>query len=193
VAYDPHAGSDHSHPATISADQLALLLKGLQLQERDVVGTGGFLDSERTVAAFGDRDIKVLAPLLATGLSKASSRDVVRFYLVQRDPSGAPLITSGGLFLHEQHLYMILANGKTSPFAVQYETTYEPNSRLDPLLPIARFKFKTGFVPPDWRIPTKQAKSTDGWGGYLDESKVVVLDLNRIPTVAGTSLTPASR
>ena len=193
VAYDPHAGADHSHPATISADQLELLLKGLRLQGRDVVGTGGYLDKERTVPAFADREVKVLAPFLARGLSQASPRDLVRFYLVQRDPSGAPLITSGGLFLHQRHLYMILANGKTSPSAVQYETTYEPNSRLDPLLPIARFKFKTDFVPPEWRIATHQAKRADEWAGYLDESKVVVVDLDRITPIAGTPPMPASR
>jgi hypothetical protein len=183
VAYDARAGSDHSHPATVDQNQIAAIMGGIQLQARDVTGTGGFLNASRAVQAFSDREIKVLAPLLVAGLSKASTKDLVRFYLVQQDLNGAPLITSGGLFLNAQRLYMILANGKTSPSSVQYETTYEPNSRLDPLLPIARFKFKTEFVPADWRIATQQAKKMDGWGGYVDESKVVVIDLNKISVV----------
>jgi hypothetical protein len=186
VAYDPRAGSDHSHPATIPPSHIALILQGLQLQARDVTGTGGFLSGGRTIQAFSEREIKVLAPLLATGLSKASPRDLVRFYLVQEDANGAPLVTSGGLFVHQQHLYVILANGKTSPSAVQYETTYEPNSRLDPLLPIARFKFKTTFVPAEWRIPTQEAKKSDKWEGYVDESKVVVLDLTQFAKAQST-------
>ena len=193
VAYDPHAGSDHSHPATIPPTQIASMLQGLQLEARDVTGTGGFLNSGKTVPAFSQRDIKILAPLLATGLSKASTRDLVRFYLVQQDVDGAPLVTSGGVFVHQQHLYLILANGKTSPSSVQYETTYEPNSRLDPLLPIARFKFKAGFEPADWRIPTRQAKKIDGWDGYVDESKVVVIDLKQLATAAEpTPVSPSS-
>jgi hypothetical protein len=186
VAYDPHAGSDHSHPAAISPDQIAVVLRGLQLQARDVTGTGGFLSDRRLAPAFSERDVRVLAPLLATGLSKASPRDLVRFHLVQPDSNGSPLVTSGGLFMHLQHLYIILANGKTSPSSVQYETTYEPNSRLDPLLPIARFKFKAEFVPAEWRIATQEAKRTDGWSGYLDESKVVVVDMRRLSADAPT-------
>lgn len=180
IAYDPHAGSGHSHPATISQDQLLPVLRGLQLLGRDVTGTFGLLDHERATPALSELIITQLAPLLATGLAKASAKDLVRFYLVQRDSQKAPLITSGGFFLRNRHLYVILANARTSPSSIQYENAYEPNSRQDPLLPIARFKFKTLFLPAEWRVETHDAKRQDGWEGYMDESKVVVIDLARI-------------
>jgi len=183
IAYDPHAGTGHSHPAAISQDRLVLVLQGIELQGRDVTGTFGLLDHERGTPAFSDRDAAVLAPLLVAGLSKASPRDLVRFYLVQPDQQRAPLITSGGLFVRNQHLYVILANARTSPSSVQYETTYEPNTRLNPLVPIARFKFKTSFVPVDWQVATRNAKKKDDWEGYLDESKVVVVDLSLIQRI----------
>jgi hypothetical protein len=185
VAYDPHAGAGHSHPARISQEQIVSALRGLQLQGRDVMGTFGLFEQDRESAAFLERDVAILAPFVATGLAKASPRDLVRFYLVQRDSRQAPLITSGGLFLRNQHLYVILANGRTSPSSVQYENTYEPNFRLDPLLPIARFKFKVAFRPGEWRVATHEAKKADGWEGYLDESKVVVVDLTLLSKAAG--------
>lgn len=190
VAYDPHAGTGHSHPGAVSADQVITILKGLQLQGRDVAGAFGLLGDDSRTPAFVDRDAAALAPHLAAGLSKASPRDLVTFHLVQRDSQRAPLITSGGMFLRNRHLYIILANARTSPSSVQYETTYEPNSRLSPLLPIARFKFKTEFRPAGWRIETAEAKRMDGWEGYLDESKVVVVDLGR--TSNSTTGSPVS-
>lgn len=181
IEYDPRAGAGHSHPASVSNDIMAAVLRGLQLQGRDVVGAFGLLGEDHGTAAFTDRDlIAGVASHLVVGLAKASPRDFVTFYFVQRDGQRTPLITSGGLFLRGHHLYVILANGRTSPSSIQYETTYEPNTRSYPLVPIARFKFKAGFQPADARVATSEAKQVDGWEGYLDESKVVVVDLQRL-------------
>jgi hypothetical protein len=180
LAYDPHAGSGHTHPTTVTAAQLATILHGIQLRGRDVAGAFGLLGDDHNSPALTDRDIAALTPHLAAGLAKASPMDLVTFHLTQRDSQRAPLITSGGLFQRNQHLYIILANARTSPSSIQYETTYEPNSRINPLLPIARFRFATGYLPADWRVVTEDAKRADGWDGYLDESKVVVVDLQRL-------------
>ena len=147
---------------------------------RSLVGTAGILMGSDAVPALTDKDVSMLAPQLVAGLAKASPVDLVSFYLAQRGSNRAPLITSGGIFVRNQRLYLILANARTSPSSVQYETTYETNSLGNPLLPIARFKFVAGFVPADWRVVTSDAKRLDDWDGYLDEAKVVVLDLDRI-------------
>jgi len=187
IAYDPRSGSGHSHPVTITNGQLIAALRGLQLQGRDVVGGLGLFSDGQRVSAFTERDALLLAPYLSTGLAKASPHDMVTFHYVQLDSNRSPLVTSGGLFVRGAHLYLILANGKSSPSGVQYENAYEPNSRYEPLLPIARFKFTVGFIPSTVRIPTQEAKKLDNWDGYLDESKVVVLDLQRLQSSADTS------
>ncbi len=194
LEYDPHAGAGHSHPAPVSTDTMIAVLHGLHLQGRDVVGTFGLLGNDPGTAAFTNREILAgVASHLVIGLAKASPRDLVTFYVVQRDSQHAPLITSGGVFVRGHHLYVILANGRTSPSAIQYETTYEPNTRHAPLVPIARFKFKASFQPPDSRVTTSEAKQADRWEGYLDESKVVVIDLLRLPNALppSTTTTPA--
>jgi hypothetical protein len=180
VRFDPRAGHGHSHPRTLTVSQMSAVLKGVQLHERDLVGTAGLFMGSDAVSAFTDKEVAALAPHLVAGLAKASPVDLVSFYLAQRGSNRVPLITSGGVFVRNQRLYLILANARTSPSSVQYETTYETNSLGNPLLPIARFKFVAGFIPSDWRVLTVEAKRMDDWDGYLDESKVVVLDLDHV-------------
>ncbi len=180
IAHDPRSGSGHSHPVAVSLAQMKALLLGLRVRGRDAVGTFGLLGEDRGTPAFGESDITKLAPHLVAGLGKASPQDLVTFHLAQRDSRGAPMVTSGGVFVRNQHLYVILANDRTSPSSVQYETAYEPNSLIDPLLPIARFKFVAELIPQELRVTTSDAKRMDGWEGYLDESKVVVVDLQHL-------------
>lgn len=179
LRYDAKAGAGHAHPAAVSAAQLTAILKGVHVQARDVIGAAGMFAGEESEPAFTDKETGELAPYLAAGLAKASPVDVVTFYLARRDSNKARLVTSGGLFVRNHHLYIVLANVRTSRNAIQYETTYEPDTLDNPLLPITRFKFLAGFMPADWRVPTADAKRMDGWDGYLDESKVVVIDLTR--------------
>lgn len=181
IAHDPHAGSGHTHPVRISPEQMNAILKGILLHGRDVTGTYGLFKDGEGTRAFSDREAAQLAPLLAAGLGKSSPNDLVRFRLIQPDKQRTPLITSGGIFQRNRHVYVLLANAKTSLFTVQYENVYEPSVQLDPLLPIVRFKFITSFLPNDWSIATHEAKKMDAWEGYLDESKVVVVDLAQIP------------
>jgi len=180
VRYDATAGKGHGHPRAFTVSQMTALLKGVQIHDRDLVGTAGLLMGSDAVPAFTDKEAAALAPHLVAGLAKASPVDLVSFYLAQRGGNRAPLITSGGVFVRNQHLYLILANARTSPSSIQYETTYETTSLGNPLLPIARFKFVAGFLPADWRVVTSDAKRLDDWDGYLDESKVVVVDLDRL-------------
>lgn len=178
LMYDSRAGSGHSHPVAAPVEQIKAVLQGLRLHHRDVMGTLGLLGDDETTAAFGPQEAAELAPHVSAGLAKASPHDLVAFHMVQRDARRAPLVTSGGIFVRGRHLYIILANAKTSPSSLQYETPYEPDSRANPLLPITRFKYAVGYVPAGRRIPMADAKRADGWDGYLDESKVVVVDLD---------------
>lgn len=180
IRYDAGAGGGHTHPAAVPLPQIVAILKGVRVQGRDAIGTAGLFAGGESEPAFTDREIGLIAPHLTAGLAKASPVDLVTFHLAQRDASRVPLITSGGLFVRNRHLYLILANARTSLSAVQYETTYEPHTLDNPVLPIVRYKFSADLVPSDWRLETAAAKRMDGWGGYLDESKVVVVDLDRV-------------
>ena len=192
IQFDPRAsGEGHSHPAAISPAQMATVLRGVRARGRDIVGGFGLLADRESVSAFLPVDIPVLASLFSIALSKASPKDIVTFYLVRNDMTRGRLITSGGLCVRDRYLIFILANAHTSPFSVQYENTSTIDTRDQPLLPIARFKFTAEFSPPDVRIPNTASPSGARYEGYVDNSKLLTLDLSRLP--AGGEEKPKSR
>ncbi len=180
LMFDPESGSGHNHPASITSEQMATILRGIHAKGRDIVVGFGLLRNAHGAPAFLPREVVLLAPKLSQALQKASPKDLATFYIVSNDPDQGLVITSGGVFVRNQRLYVILANVRTTPYSVQYENNYTPNLRDQPLLPIARFKFTAEFVPPDVKIPYAKAYREDGYERYLDESKVLVLDLPRV-------------
>jgi hypothetical protein len=189
--FDPKAGAGHSHPVSLTPEQVAAALKGMRVKNRDVIGGFELLSEQNSSPAFSSREIATLALYLSQALKKASPRDIATFHLSAYDPAHGPLITSGGLFVRNGHLYIILANARTSPSSIQYENTYALDLKDQPLLPIARFKFTVGFLPGDARLPGEATRKTDGYSDYLDDSKLVVIDLARLsnqpPSSAGPS------
>ncbi len=192
LKFDQKAGSGHSHPHSLTSDQMAAVLRGVRVMSRDTIVGLGLLDREGG-PPFSGPEIALLAPYLSEGLRKASPTDVVTFYLTTGDPRLGTLITSGGIFVRNAHLYMILANFRTPPSSGPFEgMAYELDNRDEPLSPIARYAFTMGFSPPQVRIPNAKAKEQDGYGGYLDESKLLVLDLPRLMTETQTPATKAT-
>ncbi len=177
---DPKAGAGHSHPVSITPDQMAAVLKGVRVKSRDVIGGFELLSDKDSVPAFSTREILALAPHLSQAFKKASPKDIATFYVTTQDTGHGALITSGGLFVRNEHLYFILANVRTSPSSIQYENTYELDIKDQPLLPIARFKFVAGFSPKEVWVPNDQARKLDGYGSYLDEAKLLVIDFKRL-------------
>jgi len=177
---DPEAGAGHSHPAVVSPEQLAAVLQGVRIQKRDALGLGGLFQQTGSAPAFTAREIALLTRHLPQALRKASPRDLATFYLISPDPVLGRVVTSGGLFVRQGRWYLILANAKTSPHAVQYENTYAIDTRDRPLLPIVPLKFVVGFSPAGAWIPNRDMRGKDGYGGYLDDSKLLVIDPARL-------------
>jgi hypothetical protein len=115
LLYDPQAGTGHSHPATLTSEQIAAALQGARIQNRDALGLGGLFREAGSAPAFSAGEIAVLARHLAAALRKASPKDLATFYLATMDPALGRLVTSGGLFVRQGKLYLILANARTSP------------------------------------------------------------------------------
>ena len=175
---DPRAGDGHNHPATLSPAQVEAILRGIRVKGNDVIIGFGLLSNKDHGPAFSATQITTLAPYLSQALKKASPVDLATFYIVGQGQG--PLITSGGIFVRNNHAYVIMANIRTSPSTVQYESNYEPSTKDEPLLPLTRFKYTTLFDPPEAQLPTIQAQQADGYSGYLDEAKLVVVDLARL-------------
>ena len=180
LKFDPSSGAGHSHPAAISSEQIAAILRGIGLQPRDHIAGFGLFTKNSGTPAFLSAEVAVLAPFISQAFAKASPKDMVTFYLVSRNPDQGDLVTSGGLFLRNRHLYVILANAHSSKYSVQYENASPIDTRDQPLLPLARYRFSTTFTPEEAWIPNKQVRGKDGYGRYFDETKLIVVDLDRL-------------
>ncbi len=192
LRFDPEAGTGHSHPASLTPEQIVRVLRGVWVRHRDVVGGFGLFADKEGAPAFSATQILRVAPYLSEGLQKASPKDMVTFYLISGDPSRGKLVTSGGLFVRKDRLYFILANANTSPSSVQYENNYEIDTRDQPLLPIARYKFTAGFRPQEAWIPNAKVRGAEGYERYMDESKLLVIDLPRVRAETPSPKSPSS-
>ena len=181
LKFDPSSGTGHSHPAAISSEQVAAILRGIGVQPRDHIAGFGLFSKKSGTPAFLSAEVAVLAPFLAQAFAKASPKDMVTFYLVSRNDDHGELITSGGLFLRNRHLYVILANAHSSKYSVQYENGAPIDTRDQPLLPLARYRFSVAFTPREAWIPNSQVRGNDGYDRYFDETKLIVVDLDRLP------------
>ena len=180
IQFDPSNGTGHSHPASLSHEQMMAVLRGIGVRSRDTIAGFNAFSAKDSSPAFTTPEASILAPYLRQALTKASPKDMATFYAVTRDLNKGELITSGGMFLRGRYLYVILANARTSPYSNQYENAHTVDTRDRPLIPIARYRFTTTFMPESAWIPNKRVRGHDGYDRYLDESKLVVIDLDQL-------------
>lgn len=184
LAYDPSAGSGHNHPAAVSSEQMTAILQGIGVRMRNSITGFGLFGDKEGGPAFLSAEVTRLVPHLIRGLAKASPQDMATFYLVTRDRERNELVTSGGIFVRDRRVYLILANARASRFGLQYENASPVDTKDKPLLPISRYRFSLFFTPEEAWVPNAAVRGKDGYGGYLDESKLLVIDLDRLPVQA---------
>lgn len=190
LQFDPSNGTGHSHPASLTQEQMMAVLRGIGVRSRDTIAGFDVFSAKDSSPAFTSPEASLLAPYLRQALAKASPKDMATFYALTRDVSKGELITSGGMFLRGRYLYVILANARTSPYSTQYENAHTVDTRDRPLIPIARYRFVTTFTPESAWIPNKQVRDQDGYERYLDESKLVVIDLDHLPELPARPTQP---
>lgn len=195
LVFDPEVSqAGHSHPATFTPQQMEKVLSGIAVVNRDQVfgeAREFFMKSPELMPGFTAAEVRTMAPLLVQAFKKASPVDMVTFYLQGRGAGHGRVVTSGGLFVRDRRLYFMLANFRTSPGTKIYETTYEIEARDMPLLPVARFLYFAGFRPHDAWVPNGHVRGKDGYERYLDESKLVIIDLDRL--LGATDSTPPAQ
>jgi hypothetical protein len=175
IQQDSKAGPGHNHPAQISPEVIQQILDGVRIQSRKAflvpsLITGG----PQFASAFSKDEQTTLAPHLSRALAEAKPEELVTFYRRVSTPTIGLAITSGGLFVHDKYLYVILANARTLPSESMREgLTYEIDPVDNPLLPISRTSFRATFVPATSMVP-----EDEHWvWPYIDQGRVVVIDL----------------
>jgi len=175
IQQDSKTGKGHNHPAQIRSEVIQQVLDGIRIQSRKSFLVPSLLTGgPQFVQAFSREEQTALAPQLSRALAEARPDELVTFYRRVSTPTIGLAITSGGLFVHDQYLYVILANARTLPSEGMREgLTYEIDPVDNPLLPISRTSFRATFAPATSMVPEDER-----WvWPYIDQGRVVVIDL----------------
>lgn len=171
---DKRARNGHSHPARITTEQITQVLSGLRVVPRQGVMSPITMGNTQESPAFSTIEIQRLASQLSRAIEQARPEELVTFYRRVADSSVGLAITSGGFFVRQTHLYVVLANQRTLPSAGMNQNIVAEIDPIDsPLLPIDRSAFRVTFTPALAVVPADEHES---WS-YIDEGRVVVIDL----------------
>lgn len=177
IHQDSKAGPGHGHPAQISQELIQQVLEGVRIQSRKSFLPAILAGEASLTAAFSKGEQHTLAPHISRALAEAKPDEMVLFYRRVSTPSVGLAITSGGLFVHGNHLYLILANARTLPSEGMREGLMSEIDPMDnPLLPISRTGFRTMYVPATSIVPEDER-----WvWPYIDQGRVIVIDLRQL-------------
>ena len=164
----------HSHPTSISADQMAKILVGFKIREHRVRLHLMIAGEAAIEPVFRDDEIQLLATYLSEALASVGPSERVTFYLSQPQTSIKREITTGGIYMRDGHLHFILGNYRFPYGIPAYGMVYD---RRYPTRPIAAKGFDLFFDPADVVIPQVATLWDQLMGRVKDE---MVIDLPRL-------------
>jgi len=126
---------NHSHPATVSENTLARLIRSFTVNPRpasSLENTFAYMDVPRlpeSSPAFSPAVIAFLSQHLSHALQRATPLEEALFFIEDPQPQDTALLTSGGCYIQEGRLHFQLANYR-HPTIGKTEIT---QTRADPL------------------------------------------------------------
>ncbi|MEX5214400.1 MAG: hypothetical protein NW703_09590 [Nitrospiraceae bacterium] len=176
----------HTHPAQLGEDEITEVLRGIRVIARKGMAWSLVAGAPQANPAFSPGEIRALAQKLSRALAQAKPEELVTFYHRVSDANLGLGITSGGLFVKDTHLYIVLANNRTMPSeAMNLNWNYEIDPVDSPLHPISRSSFRVAFVPATAAVPSDEWQD---WP-FIDPGRIVVIDL---PQLARDLMSPSA-
>ena len=162
----------HNHPMEWNEADLHMILTSLLIQKQ-----GGIMDPHKQPRpVFSPDDSAHLTTALRKAFKAARPSDWVVFALWSSSPESQALeVTSGGMFLQDQRLHIILANHRER---VSSEVEGIKGIRSNPFRSLRDIKKgKLSFDPARYMIASR-----DNWlaGGYESPASELVLDLKAL-------------
>ncbi len=130
----PHTWN--THPTTLSRRQIHNALEGLRVREHRAAPIRWVRGLAEVEPAFRKEEIELLIPRLIEGLELAVPQELVTFYVSHPLNATKREVTSGGLYVTEGQLHIILSNYRAvygiPPAGLIYDRRY-PLFSLGPL------------------------------------------------------------
>ncbi len=141
LEFSPWAETDHpqtwnAHPATLSHGQMQKALEGLRVREHRVAPLRWVSGTAEMKPAFRKEEVELLISRLLEALELAVPQELVTFYVSHPLNATKREVTSGGLYVTEGRLHIILSNYRAvygiPPAGLIYDRRY-PLFSLGPL------------------------------------------------------------
>jgi len=158
---DPTVAKDagHSHPLTLTAQQVAAVLRGIMFEEP--VAKLPIYDETsqpRRHQAFTEREVAFFAPLLAIALGKAMPEEIVTFYESSDHSAISRDVTSGGLYVQGEDLHVIVANYRSrTHYMADAGVADTTDDRLTPMRALAPQRGHLYFEPRSAEQPASRS------------------------------------
>lgn len=161
LAVDQTVGGGHSHPASMTTEEMTAVLSGVMIEEPTSLLPSLPIPGKNDVPprhpAFHAAEIAFLAPLLAKGLTTAKPDEVVTFYWMTQQPAPIEHVTSGGVFIDGDHLHFLLSNYRSpTRYPPDAETMQSLDGRSTPLQPLVPQETLLTFNPITALVPLEQ-------------------------------------
>jgi hypothetical protein len=168
---DAKAGREHSHPTTLTPEQVGVVLSGIRVRRRGEPVYSTIVGGPHALPAFSAADVYALAKPISQALALASPKELVTFYRRISDAQIRLGFTTGGVFVERGLLYVILANHRASPkdAAVRDVPTYDADPINDPLGSLGTTTYTLTYTRPEAEVPVQAS-------GRYDRAKMLVVD-----------------
>lgn len=185
---DRDQDTGHRHPADISPELMGTVLNGLIFEEPMAkLPFYDDLSQPRRHPALTASEVTLFAPLLATALKKAGPDEIVTFYHATARSTTQRLVTSGGIFVEQDQLHIVLANYRSpTNFSADSGVVDTTDERLTPLRALAPQRGRLAFDPAS--AVEEPDEGLAAW--FQPKRKEIVINYKRLQP--SRSLLPAS-
>ena len=160
----------YAHPSSVTQQQLVQVLEGLYI-ESDYssvsVSENNVPNSANRRLVFSNVDAELLAIFLADGLSQASAQEIVTFVKTTHISSRQEQITSGGVYVADDELHIVLSNYSVKQAIWQDLDSYDAPVHLRPMISLSSQPGHFGFARPNLarEVATSESDFKDMWSG----------------------------
>ncbi len=181
---DRRAEQDHSHPARLTPEQVKEVLGGIRVQKDREPVVSLIMGQSDAVPAFSAGEVYAMAKPISAALAMASPQELVTFYRRVSDAQIGLGYTSGGIFVQEGLVYVVLANHRALPSdgMVRDVPMYPFDPIEDPMLSLGKTVLTLSYTRPEAEVHPVQ------WSGRYDRARTLIVD----PILAHRSLPPSS-
>ena len=158
VVPDANDGKGFSHPADITEEKLAAVMRGLQVEIHNSPLSIPFLGRTREVGrrrVFSEAEVKFFAPQFVKGLAQATPEERITFYENAEVSDFYALTTSGGVYVKGEEIHFLISNFNVQTRIWQDNEQYKAPYHLRPMEPIDPEPGRLLFSPPNLMVESK--------------------------------------